>query len=133
VKNNYRSLINDHLPSDSQQDSWACRPYFCVNVVEVGLRVGMNVDRKSLSDLACPLADLLCGRCQTMLFVASESWASWKLPKMVSSIERGQKESWERGTSGNREFRSPSYESYLLVLPTFIIFYRIYYPLPTSL
>ena len=58
----------------------------------------MKVDRKSFSDLAHPLADLLCGICQSMLLqqVKAEPYGipTKQIPKLDQDKKEAERETW---------------------------------------
>ena len=59
--------------------------------------MGMNVDRKSFSDLAYPLADLLCGICQSMLLQQAKAEPNGTPTKHFPKLGQDKKEAG-RGT-----------------------------------
>ena len=83
----------------------------------------MNVDRKSFSDLAHPLADLLCGICQSMLLqqVKAEPYGipTKQIPKLDQDKKEAERETW--------------WEEIILKSCTWILVGHAFCPLLTSL
>lgn len=72
--------------------------------------MGMNVDRKSFSDLAHPSADMRYGICQSLFLWQVKAEPNETLTKQGPTLGKGKKKLVER-QSGKRQFRISVFES----------------------
>lgn len=103
MKNNYRSLIKDNLPSDIKQDSWAGILISLLMLWGRGHGMARNVDRKSFSDLAHSPADSRRGRCPSMLLQQMKSEPNGILTKQFPKLGKDKKEARREASEGTKD------------------------------